>query len=86
VLRHLRTTNNNFIQTNTVKLDYNEQIGTGVRYNRANLCSKGSFWTEIFVRYNQVFVIAEFVINEFHCTSIRLNQSNAWRKNAKFVL
>jgi len=37
-----------------------------VRYNRVNLCTKWTFGTKIFVRYNRVFVITEFVITEFH--------------------
>ena len=42
---------------------------TGVCHNRVNLCSKLTFGTKLFVCYNRVFVISEFVITEFHCTS-----------------
>jgi len=62
----------------TVKVGYNEQLGTdqiclfitGVRYNPVVLCGNGVIWNELFVRYNWVFVITEFVITEFHYTLI----------------
>ncbi len=38
-----------------------------VRYNRVNLYTKITNLNKKSVRYNQVFVISEFVITEFHC-------------------
>jgi hypothetical protein len=48
-----------------MRLDYNEQVGTGIRYNWVDLCCKWTFGTKIFVLYNQVFVITEFHCNMF---------------------
>ncbi len=46
----------------------NPFVITVIRYNRVNLCSKWTIGTEIFVRYNRVFVKTVFVITEFYCS------------------
>jgi len=56
--------------SNTVKLCYNQELGPDqicVPYNRVDLCGKMFIWSEYFARYNQVFVITEFVITQLHC-------------------
>jgi len=64
-----------FIYKYTVKLGYNEQLGTGWNCSlQPGFVITGLIYvvkwpigTEQFVRYNRVFVITEFVITEFHC-------------------
>ncbi len=56
----LGTTPLNFTFTTTVKLGYNELLGTdpffGVRYNRNSLCSKLTNLSQKSVRHNRVLV------------------------------
>jgi len=74
----------------TVKLGYNEQLGsrdrpnlfviTGVRYNRVDLCCKMVIWTEYFVRYNRVC----YNWVSLHCIWIVYYNENpdvSWKRN-----
>jgi len=59
-------------RANTLNFGYNEQLGVGQIFcynrdplNQVDLCSNWAFGTQIFIQYNWVFIITEFVITEF---------------------
>ncbi len=63
----------------TVKLGYNEQLGTGhffvmteVRYNRVSLCTKITNLISKSVRYNRVFVNNRVCYNQAHYDRVSL--------------